>query len=108
MVTFDKTQSCNTDTHCLASLLDELYVKWPFKVKKELTPPLPIMMDINIDNETCHLALLSGPIKKSILCFPVHDGQNVLFVFETKRSGSLPLCARSFRRKREHFPGFSF
>ena len=33
MVTFDKTQSCNTDTHCLASLLDEFYVKWPFKMK---------------------------------------------------------------------------
>ena len=33
--------------------------------------------------------------------------KNVLFVFETKRSSSLPLCARSFRRKREHFPGFS-
>ena len=33
--------------------------------------------------------------------------KNVLFVFETKRSGSPPLCARSFRRKREHFPGFS-
>ena len=79
MVTFDKTQSCNTDTHCLASLLDELYVKWPFKVKKELTPSLPIMMDINIDNETCHLSLLSGPIKKSILCFPeVHDGQKCI------------------------------
>ena len=68
MVTFGKTQSCNTDTHCLASLLD---VKWPFKVKKELTPPLPIMMVINIDDETCHLSLLSGPIKKSILCFTV-------------------------------------
>ena len=105
MVTFDKTQSCNTDTHCLASLLD---VKWPFKVKKELTPPLPIMMVINIDNETCHLSLLSGPIKKVFCVLLYMMDKNVLFVFETKRSGSLPLCARSFRCKREHFPGFSF
>ena len=57
MVTFDKTQSCNTDTHYLASLLDELYVKWPFKVKKEFMPPLPIMIVIKKDNETCHLSL---------------------------------------------------
>ena len=49
-------------------------LKW----KKELTPPLPIMMVINIDNETCHLSLLSGPIKKSILSFPVHDGQKCI------------------------------
>ena len=53
-------------------------MKWPFKGKKELTPPLPIMMVVNIDNETCHLSLLSGPIKKSILSFPVHDGQKCI------------------------------
>ena len=41
MVTFGKTQSCNTDTHCLASLLDELYVKWPFKVKKRINASSP-------------------------------------------------------------------
>ena len=42
------------------------------------------MMVVNIDNETCHLSLLSGPIKKSILSFPVHDGQKCIICFWDK------------------------
>ena len=78
MVTFDKTQSCNTDTHCLASLLDELYVKWPFKVKKELTPPLPIMMVINIDMRHVIYHCYLDRLKKVFCVFLYMMDKNVL------------------------------